>query len=215
MAHVTRALVLLLLAARLWAQPILTVTGPASAPQGTVVNLTVSVSGTAGQNLAGISWSFPAGLSLGAPAIGAAAPAGLGVYCFGATGNCLVDGLSNTTPQVASDNAFTKDGVVATVPLTLTAPPGSLSIPLTNIAGASTVAAPITITAGPTYTLTVTASHCDYNGDGAINYQDVLAIIQAVVGSKKCSPVSTFTAGCSLDTAQAVIVAATGGICSL
>jgi hypothetical protein len=193
----------------------LTVTGPSSIAQGQTATLTVSISGSSGLNLAGIEWTLaPAtGQTWGAPAISTGdAALGKGAYC-NAAGLCLAVDQSNTTPPVLTNNPFT-DGAVLTIPATFTSTPlGTISFPLTAMLGVSTAAAPIAIAAGTTFTLTITPSHCDYNGDGAVNDLDVQAIIAAIEGPAVCS--ASFAAGCSLHSLQAVVQAALGGACIL
>lgn len=114
---------------------------------------------------------------------------------------------------MASSNPFA-DGAIFTIPVTFTSTPlGSVSFPLTSLLGASVAGAAMTIVSGTAYALTVSASHCDYNGDGVVNYQDALSVVLATLGLSTCSP--TFAAGCTLSSSQAVVKAAQGGGCSL
>jgi hypothetical protein len=193
----------------------LTVTGPASVAQGQTAAFTVSLTGSSGLNLAGLQWTLATatGQTWGTPTISTCdAALGKGAYCNPA-GLCLAVDQSNATPPVLSNNPFA-DGAVLTIPATFTSTPlGSLSFPLTALLGVSTTAAPITIAAATAFTITVTPSHCDYNGDGAVNDLDVQAIISAIEGPGVCS--ASFAAGCSLHSLQAVVQAALGGACIL
>jgi hypothetical protein len=206
---------ILLLAVRLFAQPVLTLTGPATVASGQSATLTVSLSGTSGQNLAAVQWTItaPASLTWSTPTISAGAAAlGKGVYCNPTSGVCVALGATNATPPVLSATPFT-DGAVASLPATFSMAPGTVSLPLSSLLGASTAAAAVSVGSGAVFTLTVTPSHCDYNGDGKVDVNDALAVISAVIGQTTCS--ASFAAGCSLHSLQAIVVAALGGACSL
>lgn len=193
------------------AQPVLTITGPATVTAGTSASVVVSLSGSAGLSVTGVQWShsLPNGVNLGTPVVSSSALAlGKGVYCGQST--CLVVGLSATN---AISNTPFADGAVATIPLVF--PPnaslGATSLQLSGTLAASTTGAAIPIAPGAAYSITVLPGHCDANGDGAVNGADVGLVITALIGRGSC-PLS---GGCSLQSLIAVLIAASGGSCTL
>jgi len=213
-----KVLLLAILPAFLCAQTSLTLTGPAKTyPGGPPVTLTLTLAGSSGQNLAGLEWTLtaPTGATLSNVTQGAAsASATKTPYCNPADTLCLLTGLSSTTPPVITNAVYT-DGVVASIELTFPSgtPIGPASIPLTGLLGASLSATSVSISSGPAYSINVTYNPCDVNQDGSVNYSDAELIVQAIIGSASCP--ATFSAGCSLDSLQAVLTAASGGACSL
>ena len=207
---------LILLATASAAQPVLTLTGPTSVAQGQSATLTMSVSGTTGQSLAGIQWTVapPAGFSWGAPTISTtASTAGKGILCNAAVGLCLAIGDNLAMPPVLSNNPFT-DGAVASIPANFTSVPlGTLTLPLTGLFGSTTTATSITVSSGPVFTIAILPSHCDYNADGKVDFNDVGSLWNVLVNQTSCS--AAFTAGCSLKSLEGVLIAALGGICPL
>lgn len=186
------------------AQPTITATGPASVTAGQTATLTVSLSGSAGQNIAGVQWSqgLAPGLTLGTPVASAPIVAlGDAAYCGAAI--CLVVGSL----------AVMADGALATVPILVsaTAVPGLTPLPLTGLLAATPAGLNVPgVVSGAPYSLRV-LSRCDLNGDGTVNVVDVMVAVNAVLGVGSC-PVS---GGCSLETILYVISAAAGNACKV
>lgn len=184
----------------------MTVAGPATVYSGQTVNLTVSIAGTAGENVAGVQWqlTLPAGATQGT--VTSTLPSLFcGTFCVGLAYNQVTNALTTIS-----------DSVVATVPVTIgpTVPLGALVIslnPANTIAVANTGMA-VSITAAPTpYSIKV-LSKCDVNGDGKVDFtNDALPVIKALIGNGTC-PLS---GGCTLQTAFAVLSAAAGNACTL
>ena len=208
-------LAILALSAGLCAQPVLTITGPASVSGLNTAMLTLTLSGSAATNLTGIQWTIaPQQGFVFQPAVASAQTiaAGKGIYCNLANGICVVITPPNATPTVLSNTPFA-DGVVATIPILVAkSASGSINLPLVSLIGASTSGSSVTVNSGAAYSVNIT-SNCDYNGDGVINYLDVSAIISAIIGQSECS--ANFAAGCSLASVEAVVQAALGGTCPL
>lgn len=195
-----------LLVLSLQAQTI-TLTGPGTVTAGGTATLTVSVIGTATSNPAALQWTMglPAGFAIGTPAATSSDPSGDAAYC--GTSICLVAG------------SVTKlsDGNIATIPITVapTAALGVASIALSGLFGADINGFNVNgLTSGALYSVTVTPSPCDVNGDGQINVADVLAVILGDIGKQAC-PISAANGGCSIVAIQQVIIAATGGACKV
>lgn len=185
----------------------ITPTGPATAYPGQSVTATVTMTGSTGQSIAGVQWTFglPAGLTLGTGAVSAAnGTLGDGLQC-GPTFICVVVGSTITM----------SDGALATVPINIGASvaPGTLSIPLTGLFAATGTGLNVNgMTAGTPYTLKV-LSTCDLNADGLVNIQDIQIAISAVIGTGTCP--TSITGGCSLITIVDEIIAANGGACKV
>jgi hypothetical protein len=202
-----RPFVLLLFPLALLAQPVVTLTGPATVPAGKPATLTVSVSGTAGSSLAALQASIAASNgTLGAPT---AIPSAYGAYCN--TSVCLA--VSCTVAGICT-LASLSDGAVFSVPITFpTMTTSAVPVTLSGLLGASTVGASVTLSAGTAYSITVGPSACSVLGQATVTAADALALIKALIGTGICP--ASFAAGCSLDSLQAVIIAATGGKCIL
>jgi hypothetical protein len=131
--------------------PILTLTGPGSVMAGNTADLTISLSGSSGFNLAGVQWTFnlPTGWALGTPVISIPAAAlGLGVSC--GVSICIVE---DTTSVVTMS-----DMALATIPVTVpSGASGSISLPITGLLGASGTGTVVSITPGAGYSITITA----------------------------------------------------------
>ena len=61
------------------------------------------------------------------------------------------------------------------------------------------------------YTLTVSASACDANGDGTVDWQDVAAVVNVLNNGGTCP----LAGGCTILTLERVILAALGRGCTL
>lgn len=81
---------------------------------------------------------------------------------------------------------------------------------LSGLLGASTTAGSVILSTG-TYTLKI-LSKCDVNGDGTVNVADVQLVISALLTGGLC-PLSG--ASCTLSSIVKVIIAVSGGACSL
>ena len=186
-------------------QPTISVAGPASVYPG-AASLTIAVSGSAGNNLAGLQFTItlPTGMTLGTPVVSPAwAANGFSIYC--GTAVCVIINVTTITPTVA-------DGTMATIPVNVaaTVAPGSASISLTGTLGATGAGLNVTTSAGPAMSMKV-LSFCDINGDGVVNLADVTIVIDAIIGTGTCP----LTAGCSLQTVLAVVQNSLGGACTL
>jgi len=199
-----RIVIFLALARILAAQVTLTLTGPPAIYAGQTAVLTISLSGSAGQNLASMQWTLPASLNFSAPSAGLASLlASKAVSCNQGACSCVASGVNSYAYA---------DGTVATIVLTAGTTLGTVSVPLSGLLGASTTATAVAIASGPTYSF-LTVSPCDYNQDGSVNYVDVLALINAIQGNVAC--LATFTPGCSMNSLKAVATYARGSPCTL
>lgn len=82
---------------------------------------------------------------------------------------------------------------------------------LSGLLGASTTAGAVILSTGTPYTLKI-LSKCDVNGDGTVNVADVQLVISALLTGGLC-PLSG--ASCTLSSIVKVIIAVSGGACSL
>ena len=132
------------------AAPVVTLTGPTSVGTGGAATLTVSLSGSAGTNMAALQFTItpPSGLTMAAPVLTPAwVAAGFAITC-GPTHICVVVNSKTVTPAIA-------DGTVATIPVTISqaCTPGATALPMTVIAATgpgydanATVGTPYSIT---------------------------------------------------------------------
>jgi len=202
-----RLIALALFAGAVFAQTVtLTPTGPATTYPGQTVTLTVTMTGSSGQSVAGVQWTagYPVGFTGGSPTVSSA------------------DGILGDSAQcgplacvVVGSTISMADGPLATIPVTVgnSVAPGNFTIPLTGIIGATGGGLNVPgMTAGPPYSLKV-LSTCDLNADGNVNVQDVQIVISAVIGSGTCP--ASITGGCTLITILQEIIAANGGACKV
>jgi hypothetical protein len=204
-----RLLTVFLLSLSLYASTTLTVTGPLTVVAGQPAILTISLAGSAGQNMVAVQWTIapPAGASIGTPMAGAAvtAVATDSLYSNPANGTMLVVG---TAAPVAL-----ADGVLATIPVTFTAI-GTISLPLTGIFAATQVGgAGVSlngVVSGPTFSIRVT-SPCAVTGDASVSVADIQAVINASLGLTPCS--FPGFAQCTVVQTVDVEIAANGGAC--
>lgn len=200
-----RPLAFLLLAAPLLAEPILTLTGPATIAQGQSATLTLILKQVAQTKLAAVEWTvtLPAGLTLSNPVISTTQPS-MGIY-LGNAGIGVVVGATNSSPPLLG-NQVLADGAVATITVqaSTSAPLGPTSLPLTALAGASQTATSVSVSAGAVYSPTITPNPCAYLGGPSVTYQEVEALIQALIGNVPCS--SSFAPGCTVTALQAVLL---------
>lgn len=207
----------------------------------TQINLALSLTGSAGNNLTYLTWQLilPQGVTIqtnGATASPAIQAAGKNAICgvdtggcppqWNGAGTCGVDACSliGTMNGALSNNAITQDGPIATIPVNIdpSVGAGTLSFGLVNTQGVDT--SDNLVTVGPgfppsppvnvTYTTQTITASCDVNGDGAVNYADVLAVAEAVINptSQKCPLASN---ACSTRNVVAVLLAAMGNPCVL
>lgn len=201
-----RKYLLILFALTLHAQTI-TITGPGTAPAGGTATLTVSISGTAASNPTILQWSMalPSGWTIGTPATTSSDPAGDQVYCF--LPICM---LAGTATKLS-------DGNVGTIPVNVpnNAAIGPVTIPLSGLFAADANGFNINgLLAGTPYTITVSPSPCDVNGDGQINVTDVISVIMGAIGKSSC-PITVANGGCTVSTVMFEIIAASGGACKV
>ena len=186
----------------------LTLTGPATVMAGQSATATLSVSGTAGTNLAAFQWTIvaPSGTGVAGASIattGANKALTLSVYCGTTSGTCLI---------VNSVIAAMSDGPLAAITITTSASaaPGTYTIPLSGIVAASTTGTQLPMTNGSPFTIRI-VGHCDMDGNGTVNVADVQEVINQALGIQACA----LTTGCTVVQVQAVIIAALGGACIL
>jgi hypothetical protein len=206
--------VVFLLASAGWAQVQLTLTPSvpgAGVYPGASVALNVSLTGSAGLNIAGLQWSLASPLGASTAFSGAASQAASKtVMCAMPAGTliCLSVGLNVNTIS---------DGVVAQITVTIPAnqPPGPLTQVLSATYAANAAGSNVPITAGPLVTLNV-LSHCDLNGDGIVNNADLLIAISQIEGVTACTTANINQApgGCTvMDAVRVAIAAQAGGVC--
>jgi hypothetical protein len=187
------------------AQTTFTLSGPVSAWPGQTINLTMTMVGSSGLNIAGVQWSttLASGMALGAPTVPAAVSTlGDAAYCGPVI--CLVAGSISSL----------SDGPLATVPVLISAgaTPGTVALPLSGLFAASVQGLNVNgLASGTTYSLKL-LSRCDLNGDGLINAADVMVAVNAVIQETPCPP---FLASCSIVTVVEVASAAQGNACKL
>jgi hypothetical protein len=189
------------------AQPVLSLTGPASVAPGGTATLTLSINGSTGASITALQWANPAGVTIGTPAIApGVAATGKALYC-GSNG-CVIVGLA--AGKVS--NAAITDGALASIPITLPAssPLGPMTLHLTGLNAANITGNSVAATEGTVYSIRV-ISKCDVTGDGAVDASDMTPIISAITSGASC-PLS---GGCTLQSLIAVLLAALGGPCTL
>jgi hypothetical protein len=214
-----KTLALLLFPVFLLAQsPALTLTGPVSATAGSSVNLSLALSNSAGQGVTALEYTVtpPSGLTLSVATPGAASTAATKtLYCAPGNATCIALGWTGGTTPTVTNTAYS-DGVVSTFTLTVPAStaPGTVSVPLSNLAGITTAGILVSggITSGATYTLKV-FSPCDVLQSGTVTGADVQAMLNGSLGFSSC-PFSG-PGACSLQNVIAVLIASNGGTCTL
>lgn len=246
-----RLATLSILAAALHAQttpptPAVSLAAPASAAgdgkNPTLVNLAVSLSGSAANNLTYIQWQLilPQGVAIAlnsATASPSTQAAGKNVICGVDTGGCPPQWLGvgacgvnvcsvlGALNGALSNNPLSADGVLATIPVLISPSfaPGTVSVGVVNTQGVDTSgnivavgpgfppSAPVNIA----YTTKIVSASCDVNGDGAVNYADVLAVAEALINptSQQCPLASGYS--CTAQNIVAVLLAAMGQPCVL
>jgi hypothetical protein len=209
-SHMKKLLSFLLLPFCLQAQLLLTLTGPATITQGNSGTLTLTMSGSSGQNVAALEWGFtlPAGFTVGSPTLSAAfTAAGLAASCNTADTLCIAIDTA-ATPTLA-------DGVVATIPFTVSssAALGATTLPLANLFGANTAGESVNPASGTAYSVKV-LSPCDVLGLGTVTVADAQAVISGALGTASC-PLTAAQGGCTIVTAEDVVLAILGGACKI
>jgi hypothetical protein len=145
---------------------------PASLQAGQNTTLTAAYQdATPSASAAGIEWqlTLPTGVTAGAPVVGAAATAANKVVTCGVAG-CIVIGDGATLNDTAIGS-----GVLAAIPLTLSAGAVSGGVSMTALGVTATNPSSISMMVNPA-TLTVLSPY-DLNGDGAVNAADVSIMI--------------------------------------
>jgi hypothetical protein len=175
------AIAVLLLAPALLGQA-LNLSGPATARPGQTIAVDVLLASPS-VDLAAMQWSIapPPNYTIAKAAAGAASTAaGKSLYCNAPATNCLVVGV-NTNVYGA--------GVVATYQVTVpaAATPGPVSIsmpgaaPLIGVIGSTLTGGTAPLSVGAPYSFLVLAP-TDLNGDGKTDIQDLLILIQEILG---------------------------------
>lgn len=204
---------LLMLAAALYAQPTVSITGPAAnIKAGSTFTMAVSISGAASSgdqavqfSLANIAW--PVVASTGS----AATAAGKSLACATVAGvfNCIVAGGASVLT----------DGQIATLQVTLpkTAPAGTVPISLSNLLAALTDASGnvtgSTVGASAPFTLSITSA-CDLDSSGAVNATDLASMIQQSLGVSACTADLNSDGKCDVKDVQVVAGAMVSGFCA-
>lgn len=169
----------------------LSLTGPAVAPSGGAVTVTVSL--VSGGGPAGVQWDL-SGLPAGATVMSSVA----GKVANCSTTRCILAGTGSTPNSTAIP-----DGAIATIQYTQ--PAAAVSVSLANSLGATPAGAAATI-APPAAAVTIgVQSHCDVNGDGRVDGTDIGLTLQQALASTTGSPTI-------LDVIREII-AANGGAC--
>jgi hypothetical protein len=124
----------------------LTLTGPATARQGTTVTVSMRLSGSSSTGPAGLQWSgaLPSGFTSSAPTVTAASKS---LQC--GVDKCLLFGMNQTSIA---------NGAVVTFRLTVPAqaPTGYAQLSLSNLVGASRTGSTMSVARGSTYAIYVT-----------------------------------------------------------
>ncbi len=181
-----KILTLVLFAASLSAQPVITIGGPpGNIKAGATFQLTLNITGLAGTGDQSLQFSLSgiSGFSI-TPSPGiAAAAAGKAVACASVAPsyNCVVEGgISLMT-----------DGQIAVLTVTLPSmtPPGTTSIAMSNLLAAVTTTTGSIVagalTAGPPFPLSI-INTCDLTGDGLVNSSDLVVMRGQVLGTSAC-----------------------------
>jgi hypothetical protein len=187
-----------------------TLTGASTATAGSSVVATATLAGSGGTSMGGLQLSIvtPAGVTFSPPTISPAFGAqGFLPYCGAVI--CMVMDLAGT-PVMG-------DGAILTVPLNFaaTAAPGNYSIGVSNILAVTNNGLNINgMAPGPpmVVNIPVPISPCDLNRDGVTNVADVQTIINAVINGGTCLVIAA-DGGCSVVTAQQLIMVVLGGAC--
>lgn len=189
-----RAGLFFLAALTCWAQPSISITGPATAKIGDTVTLSVNLTGSTGAGLSGVQFNVPvpAGLSAisGGVAIGPATTAAM------KTLNCTAASWGDVAPicvVVGLNQTALSDGVLMTwTAKVLSAGPASL--PVAGVIGTSGAGKAVIVAAAPPATVTV-ASPCDINGDGKTDISDILSYLNSYVFAAGATAACTAAAG--------------------
>lgn len=195
---------LFLLAVGMQAQTTLTLTGPASAKQGTAVSLSLSSGGATANGPAGLQWSLtpPVGVTVSGVTAGASATAASKqVACNAANLLCLVYGVNQNVIA---------NGVVATmtVQIPANANPGPASFPLSGLVAGDKNGVAMTISSGATYSLNV-LSRADIDGNGSVTSADV-SLMANQVTSGTCTDDQNGDGRCDLLDVLVVVLRAMG-----
>jgi hypothetical protein len=200
----------------------LTLTAPSAAvsPGGTVT-MSLALSGSSGLNLGGLEWTFslPTGITISSEAN---SYSGKYIFCGAGYSTCLQTGLvpGSTAGVYTLTNTSYVDGNLGTFQVSVgsTVTAGTYSVGLTNlidttITGTSPASPP---TAGAPLSITVTAaaSQCSTSGASTVTSADVVNVINAILGKGSCG-LPAAAGACNLNSAEAVLVAALGGACTL
>ena len=189
---------------------------PVSVYPGQSTLLNVNLTGSAGLDIAGIQWNnllVPNSTVTIAPG-SASSVATKGVFCNTPQSMCLVTGLTGPLgAQVVSNNVYS-DGVVATINMTVPAntPAGVVPLSVTGTLAAAQQGWFVPITAAPAFSLTV-LSMCDLNGDGKIDANDVILMVNQATQKAPCTNDLTGDGTCDAQDVQRVVIAASGGAC--
>jgi len=161
--------------AMMLAQSTLTLTGPATAKQGSTITLSLNSAGVTASGPVGVQWTLtpPSGFTVTLANAGVASvAASKQIACNAAKLLCLIYGLNQNVIA---------DGQVASliIPIPVSATPGPASFALSGLFAGDKTGASMTITSGPTYSIIV-LSRADINGDGIIDPTDVALMVGQV-----------------------------------
>lgn len=172
----------------------------------TQATLNLTLSGAAGQNIAGLQFSMqlPAGVTAAMSVGPAATAASKTLDCAqnGANLICLVTGLNQNVLA---------DGVVASLKF-VPQNSGNLSFGLSDTLGASVIGDAVTVGAVATFPFTVTPI-CDVNSDGITDAADVTAVKTLKLTGGTCTVDTDSDGKCTIVDVRRVENAAQGQAC--
>ena len=189
-----------------------TQTNTGSVRAGDALPLTITLSGSAGQNVAGTQWSLnsPIGF-VWTPTVGAAGVAGSkNIYCglVASAFTCLVVGMN---VNVVNDGVV---GLLATT-VPINQPIGNLTFTLTSTLSASKDGFAVVTTASAPLTIPILPSLCDPNGDAKIDSTDFNLAIAQATGASTCTTDTDGDGKCTVNDVLRVAMAANGGACKI
>lgn len=212
------ALLFLLGAAAAAAQPQLALVSPITPvkvwPAGQPIAVSVTLSGSAGQNIAGVQFSLtlPAGAALVAAAGTASTAAQKSVTCGPKAGNTV------TCMGVGINSNVYADGDVADLTITIPvsgAVPASFAFVPSGAEAAALDSTAIVTAAGAIATVPL-ANPCDLTGDGKVDLSDLQAFIAQATGGSACTTGDLVGLGkCDIVSAQRIVDAALGQACKV
>lgn len=185
----------------------LSLTGPATARQGSPVNLSLSLAGSTSTQPAGIQWTL--GLPAGFAITGPITP-GSSITSAAKTISCTPDNL--TCLAVGFNTNVISAGQIGTFQLNVpvNSPVGPASFPLSGLLAVNQAGASVALSPGALLTITI-LSKSDLNGDGKVDLSDVTAMInQSLGGGAGCTSDQNGDGKCDLLDVYLVVRAGLG-----